>query len=379
MFCCNTASEGGVISSEDALAQALNVKRLNTGTVTKKLKIPVEEYPGYNFIGLLIGPGGSKQRELIAEAGGNVKISIRGKGSSSSNANPHLPEEPLHVFLEGNEENVEKAEALIMPLLNDPEKAQAEKDKQLAVVGSTKEGVSTYKPKPVAELLGLSGGHYGPGVGDEVIEEKIGIPNGFVGYIIGKGGESITNMQRKSGCRVQIQKEHEMEPGTTQRIITLTGATPEAVRMCRSIIEEMVQERARLNGHRTGGILSAQGPVANAAGQAAQLQKALSEGQVHVTVQVPNSDVGLIIGKGGATIKSIQERSSANVQIPQTPDHDNPSVRTINITHPNKEGAEFAKTLIEEVLSAKQNQGVGMGYVPSTVGGISVQIHVSMM
>jgi len=73
-------------------------------------------------------------------------------------------------------------------------------------------------------------------------------------------------------------------------------------------------------------------------------------------VQVPNNDVGLIIGKGGTTIRSIQDRSNANVQIPQGPDADNPMIRTINITHPAKEGADFAKTLIEEIMKGKINQ-----------------------
>jgi far upstream element-binding protein len=364
----------------------MSSKRANTGgSASKKLMIPVEKYPGYNFIGLLIGPGGSKQRELVNQSGGNVKISIRGKGSSSSNANPHQATEPLHVLLEGQQDSVDNAERLISILLNDPEKAQAEKDRQLAVVGSSKDGGSGYQPKPVAQLIGLNGGgHYGPAAGSDGIEEKIGIPNGFVGYIIGKGGESITSMQRKSGCRVQIQKEHEMEPGTTQRIITLTGAAPEAVSMCRGIIEEMVQERARLNdqGGRGGGSFGGPGgpgPGANASGQAAQLQNALSEGQAHVTVAVPNSDVGLVIGKGGMTIRSIQERSGGNVQIPQGPDHDNPSIRTVNITHPQKEGAEFAKTLIEEVLSSKQNHGGGGGGgggYGNSAGGVTVQVQV---
>ncbi len=290
---------------------------------------------------------------------------------------------------------MDNAERLISVLLNDPEKAQAEKDRQLALVGSSKDSSSsstsgalasgsTYTPKPVAQLIGLNGGggHYGPAAGADVIEEKIGIPNGFVGYIIGKGGESITSMQRKSGCRVQIQKEHEMEPGTTQRIITLTGATPEAVSMCRGIIEEMVQERARLNeqGRSGGGFGGGQGsgPGSNAASQAAQLQMALSEGQALVTVAVPNSDVGLVIGKGGMTIRSIQERSGANVQIPQGPDHDNPTIRTVNITHPQKEGAEFAKTLIEEVLAAKMAGGAGGGGgYGNAPGSVSVTVQVS--
>uniref|UniRef100_A0A7S3VAH2 K Homology domain-containing protein n=1 Tax=Chaetoceros debilis TaxID=122233 RepID=A0A7S3VAH2_9STRA len=400
---------------DEALAQAMNAKRSNTGSVgvgggsgggsggygsssasvyggggggggghghqsTKKLMIPVEKYPGYNFIGLLIGPGGSKQRELVQQSGGNVKISIRGKGSSSSNDGGPGMDEPLHVLLEGMAENVSRAEALIEPLLNDPETAQAEKDRQLkglpgASSGSTTGAASTYQytPKPVAQILGLNGGgHYGPALGQEGIEEKIGIPNGFVGFIIGKGGESITSMQRKSGCKVQIEKEHEMEPGSTQRIITLTGATPESVSMCRGIIEEMVQERARLNESRnSGGVgggmggggvgFNRMGPGSNASGQAAQLQTALSEGQSHVEVQVPNNDVGLVIGKGGSTIRSIQERSGANVQIPQGPDHDNPAVRTVNITHPQMSGAEFAKTLIEEVLGSKTHHGGGGG------------------
>ena len=101
--------------------------------------------------------------------------------------------------------------------------------------------------------------------------------------------------------------------------------------------------------------------------------------QQYVTVAVPNSDVGLVIGKGGMTIRSIQERSGGNVQIPQGPDHDNPSIRTVNITHPQKEGAEFAKTLIEEVLSSKQNHGGGGGGgggYGNSAGGVTVQVQV---
>ena len=43
-------------------------------------------------MGLLIGPGGSKQRELVAASGGDVKISIRGKGSKGSESLPGMPE-----------------------------------------------------------------------------------------------------------------------------------------------------------------------------------------------------------------------------------------------------------------------------------------------
>mmetsp|Transcript_8310 Transcript_8310/g.7841 ORF Transcript_8310/g.7841 Transcript_8310/m.7841 type:complete len:468 (-) Transcript_8310:208-1611(-) len=392
-------------TAEDAVAAAMSImdggqKRSKTD-VTKKVWIPSDQNPGYNYIGLLIGPGGSKQRELIGQAGGNVKISIRGRGSTSpnsgENATPGAPEEPLHVLLEGNQESVDRAEVLVNELLHDSAKANAEKDRQLAEVNAGKTPLTAYQPKPVAQLLGLgaSSGNFGPPSGVDTIEEKIGVPNGVVGYIIGKGGESITSMQRRSSCRVQIQKEHEMDAGSTQRIITLTAATPESIAQCRAIIEGMVQERLRLNQEQSPGFSSQQragpgppGGGSNAAAQAANLQQALAEGQALVKTQVPNADVGLIIGKGGTTIRSIQDRSGANVQIPQGPDADNPAIRTISVTHPQKEGAEFAKTLIEEVLQSKasfQNNNNNSSYSPAVPsnkpnpGDISMQIQVSLM
>ncbi|XP_057482374.1 splicing factor-like protein 1 [Actinidia eriantha] len=45
----------------------------------KKLYIPMKEYPGYNFIGLIIGPRGNTQKRMEKETG--AKIVIRGKGS----------------------------------------------------------------------------------------------------------------------------------------------------------------------------------------------------------------------------------------------------------------------------------------------------------
>lgn len=44
-----------------------------------KFYIPYREHPGYNFIGLIIGPRGNTQKRLERETG--TKIAIRGKGS----------------------------------------------------------------------------------------------------------------------------------------------------------------------------------------------------------------------------------------------------------------------------------------------------------
>jgi len=45
----------------------------------KKIYIPIDKYPEYNFIGLIIGPRGMTQKQMELDSG--AKIAIRGKGS----------------------------------------------------------------------------------------------------------------------------------------------------------------------------------------------------------------------------------------------------------------------------------------------------------
>jgi len=184
-----------------------------------------------------------------------------------------------------------------------------------------------------------------------------------------------------------------MEPGATQRVITLTADTRESIDTARGIIEGMVKEKmvesgggGGGSGFGGGGRVGGPGLGAGGGGMDPQTQKlhqAVADGHHLIKVQVPNGDVGLIIGRGGSQIKMIQERSGANIQIPQAADADNPAVRTISITHPNQGGAEFAKQLVEEVLKEKADRqaggggtggGGGMGGLPP--GSVTIQVHV---
>uniref|UniRef100_A0A1D1XPF3 Branchpoint-bridging protein n=1 Tax=Anthurium amnicola TaxID=1678845 RepID=A0A1D1XPF3_9ARAE len=90
----------------------------------KKLYIPMKEYPGYNFIGLIIGPRGNTQKRMEKETG--AKIVIRGKGSvkegrlqQKRDLKPDPSEnEDLHVLVEAEtQESLEGAAAMIEKLL----------------------------------------------------------------------------------------------------------------------------------------------------------------------------------------------------------------------------------------------------------------------
>jgi far upstream element-binding protein len=71
--------------------------------------------------------------------------------------------------------------------------------------------------------------------------------------------------------------------------------------------------------------------------------------------KVPNSQVGLIIGKGGVTIKSIQERTGTNCQIPQAPDQDDFTMRTITVVGSSEAGCHAAVAEINGLLADKLN------------------------
>lgn len=75
----------------------------------EKLWIPTKEYPGINFVGLLIGPRGNELRKMERESG--AKISIRGKGAvKEGKANQPGAEEELHAYITADcEEKIQAA------------------------------------------------------------------------------------------------------------------------------------------------------------------------------------------------------------------------------------------------------------------------------
>lgn len=75
---------------------------------SRKIRLPVEDHPTYNFIGLIIGPRGKTQKEMESKTG--CKIAIRGKGSVKEGAKGRrngVPlegeDEPLHVVITGDD------------------------------------------------------------------------------------------------------------------------------------------------------------------------------------------------------------------------------------------------------------------------------------
>lgn len=98
---------------------------------TAKIMIPTKEYPLYNFIGLIIGPRGSTQKEMERETG--AKIAIRGKGSTKEGKGRlnGSEDEDLHVLITADTtEALQEAEKRIRKLLIPIEEGKNEHKRQ---------------------------------------------------------------------------------------------------------------------------------------------------------------------------------------------------------------------------------------------------------
>lgn len=96
---------------------------------TRKLYIPIKEYPNVCFMGLILGPRGNHHKRMERETGCKIRIRGRGslrEGSRGKDMQRDLDDEKddLHVYIEGpTEDAVQSAVEMVEPLLNPESKA----------------------------------------------------------------------------------------------------------------------------------------------------------------------------------------------------------------------------------------------------------------
>ncbi|XP_024017432.1 protein BTR1 isoform X2 [Morus notabilis] len=119
---------------------------------------------------------------------------------------------------------------------------------------------------------------------------KFLVSNAAAGSVIGKGGATITDFQSKSGARIQLSRNHEFFPGTTDRIIMISGAINEIIKAMELVLAKLLSE---LQTEEENDV----------------------DPRKKLRLVVPNGSCGGIIGKGGSTIKSFIEESQAGIKI----------------------------------------------------------------
>lgn len=199
-----------------------------------------------------------------------------------------------------------------------------------------------------------------------------------VGLIIGKGGETIRSLQDRAGVKLTIHQQvnDASEPEKQLRII----GEPDKVDRCREMITDLLIEKEMERANRSGGLgmgmqrdrndrqndryneygSSERGPPFGQ--QDRQRHGGMNDrpggpfmgGSKEVAV-APNF-IGLVIGKGGESIKRIQQESGTKVQF-DTTKTDAQGNKICCISGP-PECVRRAEQLIQEIIdNAASNRG----------------------
>ncbi|XP_061116011.1 far upstream element-binding protein 3-like isoform X3 [Conger conger] len=184
-----------------------------------------------------------------------------------------------------------------------------------------------------------------------IMTEDFKVPDKMVGFIIGRGGEQITRIQLESGCKIQIAAD---SGGMLERPCTLTGSL-ENIEQAKRLLGQIV-ERCR-NGPGFHSDLDGNSAVQE--------------------ILIPASKVGLVIGKGGDTIKQLQERTGVKMIMIQDGPMPTGADKPLRITgDPYK--VQQARELVVEIIREK-DQGdfrLGRSEFASRLGGSSLDVAV---
>eukprot|EP00271_Cylindrocystis_brebissonii_P017295 TRINITY_DN443_c0_g1_i1.p1 TRINITY_DN443_c0_g1~~TRINITY_DN443_c0_g1_i1.p1 ORF type:complete len:587 (+),score=155.31 TRINITY_DN443_c0_g1_i1:135-1895(+) len=179
--------------------------------------------------------------------------------------------------------------------------------------------------------------------------KSIEVPNAKVGLVIGKSGDTIKYLQQLSGARIQVTKDADTDPNSSVRTIELMG-TEEQIKKAEQLIGDVISE-------------------AGAGGSGALLAKGfggLPPPGDAVTMRVPNSKVGLIIGRAGDTIKNLQSRSGARIQVQNDREMEpGATERTVTLIG-NKRATDMATEMILEVIDENRPRGPSIYSTPQS-------------
>ncbi len=143
---------------------------------------------------------------------------------------------------------------------------------------------------------------------NEKTTDPMVIDQGYVGLVIGKGGDTLRRVESQSGARVQFTPESANRPG--ERLCNLIG-TRRQTDSARRMIDEIIAENIALKGP----LPSRKTAIATSYDNTRLLQEEATSPDRLLQIMVPDKTVGLIIGRGGENIKELQGKSGAKINI----------------------------------------------------------------
>ncbi|RVE65856.1 hypothetical protein OJAV_G00120700 [Oryzias javanicus] len=254
---------------------------------TEDFKVPDK------MVGFIIGKGGEQISRIQQESGCKIQIASDSGG---------MLDRPC--TLTGSPENIEQAKRLLSEIIEQC--------------------------------------RYGPGFhndmdGNGSIQQML-IPANKVGLVIGKGGETIKQLQERTGVQMMMIQDDPMPTGA-DKPLRITG-DPLKVQQARELVVKLIRDKD-------------QGDF-----RAGRAEFGSKMGGTSLDVVVPRFAVGIIIGRNGEMIKKIQNDAGVRIQFKQD---DGISPDRVAQVMGQPEHCHHAVHLINELVqTAQERDGYGV-------------------
>lgn len=222
---------------------------------------------------------------------------------------------------------------------------------------------------------GSGGGGPGPnraGLGSNAYEE-IMIPGSKVGLVIGKGGETIKQLQERTGAKMVVVQDG---PGQEMEKPLRISGDPQKVEHAKQLVYELIQDKGEpQQNNRSGGGGGSGGSGGgggynnnrhqdrdqdrggHGGGGGGGYGGGAPHGGDSMEIFVPKLAVGVVIGKGGDMIKKIQAETGCRLQFLQTK-NDGPGDRRC-IIQGTKQQVDDGKRMIEDLIESVMRRNSG--------------------
>jgi hypothetical protein len=170
---------------------------------------------------------------------------------------------------------------------------------------------------PEHNLSQSPGGRYNPVAYPSAV--KLLVSNNVAGSIIGRAGQTISELQSQSAARIKLSQTGDFYPGTQDRVCLVQGQLEKVKIAVRLLLERlhMLQEQQHTQH-------LAWQPIPN--------ESPAPGFDFVVRLLVPSSSCGMIIGKAGSNIKHMEEASgvsSVRLSPKETSDPSSPSAAIV--------------------------------------------------
>ncbi|CAF0758430.1 unnamed protein product [Didymodactylos carnosus] len=297
-----------------------NLPLSNQNTITEDYKIPDK------LVGLVIGKGGEQITRIQFESGCKVQISPS-----------RAPPEPGNMIpdrlatLSGSRDAIDRAKRMIDDIVS--------------------------KGKPGEGGGGMSSYSLGGGGGGGLKTIEIMLPSAKCGLIIGKGGENIKRVSEEFGVKMHVIQEAVDQSGN-QKPLKITGDADRVERARQYVLDIMAKRDSDMGGR--GG---------DREGRRSDRDRGFNDygsrsgyssnggGEQQAFYHVPADKAGIVIGKGGESIKEINRKSGAFVEIDKTHQPGTPGDRLFKLCGTPDQIVYAQQLMFEKVLHSPGGPG----------------------